>query len=83
MPNTKDSIPDVLLRVTIPFELLNIDLIDSDFRRIYNADTNNTTAAESTGSLARHIYVLGAYKHKLNPFWSIEPSLLLKTKRKG
>ena len=50
---------------------INLNLIDDDFSRIYNV--------YSEGSLARHFYVLGAYKHDFNPFWSIEPSLLLKT----
>ena len=49
----------------------NINLIDEDFYRDYNQ--------ESEGSLARHYFVLGAYTHKLNAFWSLEPSLLFKT----
>ena len=53
----------------------NLDLIDSDFTRIYDANND----VESTGKLAQHIYVLGAYKHDFNPIWSVEPSLLLKT----
>ena len=50
---------------------MNLNLMDDDFSRIYDT--------YSEGSLARHFYVLGAYKHDFNPFWSIEPSLLLKT----
>ena len=34
---------------------------------------------ESEGKLVRHYYILGAYKHQIDPFWSVEPSLLLKT----
>ena len=49
---------------------MNLNLIDDDFSRIYQA--------YSEGSLSRHFYVLGAYKHDFNHFWSIEPSLLLK-----
>ena len=56
---------------------MNLNLIDDDFRTIYDANNLNPSAA-SKGKLARHIYVLGAYKHNFNPFWSIEPSLLLK-----
>ena len=56
---------------------MNLDLIDDDFRTIYDAN-NLTPSSASKGKLARHIYVLGAYKHNINPFWSIEPSLLLK-----
>ena len=52
---------------------INLNLIDDDFVRIYNTDN-----LESNGKLGQHIYVLGAYKHSLDPFWSIEPSLLLK-----
>ena len=50
---------------------MNLDLIDDDFSKLYNV--------YSEGSLARHFYVLGAYRHEFNPFWSIEPSILLKT----
>ena len=49
----------------------NLNLMDDDFSRIYEA--------ESEGSLARHIYVLGAYEHAFNPYWSVEPSVLIKT----
>jgi type IX secretion system PorP/SprF family membrane protein len=48
----------------------NLNLMDDDYARIYNE--------VSEGSLARHFYVLGAYKHDFNSFWSIEPSVLLK-----
>jgi len=57
----------------------NLNLIDDDFVRIYNANDNISDDVESNGKLAQHIYVLGAYKHSFNPFWSLEPSLLLKT----
>ena len=50
---------------------MNLSLIDDD---VTSQDDNY-----SEGSLARHFYVLGAYKHDFNPFWSTEPSLLLKT----
>jgi len=49
---------------------MNLNLIDDDFSEIYNV--------YSEGSLARHFYALGAYKHTFNHFWSIEPSVLLK-----
>jgi len=49
---------------------MNLNLMDDDFSRIYDI--------YSEGSLAQHFYMLGAYKHDFNPFWSIEPSLLLK-----
>ena len=49
---------------------MNLNLIDDDFKEDYNM--------KSEAELVRHIYVLGAYKHSFNPFWSIEPSLLLK-----
>jgi len=54
-------------------QLLNskINLIDPNFARLYNL--------ESKGNLVNHFYVLGAYKHDVNPDWSIEPSVLLKT----
>jgi len=58
---------------------MNLDLIDDDFTRIYNTNSNASDDVESNGKLARHFYMLGAYKHDFNPFWSIEPSLLLKT----
>jgi type IX secretion system PorP/SprF family membrane protein len=49
----------------------NLNLMDDDYTRIYNE--------VSEGSLARHFYVLGAYQHDFNSFWSIEPSVLLKS----
>jgi len=49
----------------------NLNLMSDDYTRIYNE--------VSQGNLERHFYVLGAYKHSFNPFWSIEPSLLLKS----
>jgi len=49
----------------------NIDLIDRNFYELQET--------ESEGKLNRHYYLLGAYNHVLNPFWSIEPSLLLKS----
>jgi len=57
----------------------NLNLIDDDFVRIYNTNDNTSDDVESSGKLAQHIYVLGAYKHSFNTFWSLEPSLLLKT----
>ena len=48
----------------------NVDFIDKDFYDNFNL--------EGEGALNRHYYVLGAYTHVLNPFWSIEPSMLLK-----
>jgi type IX secretion system PorP/SprF family membrane protein len=49
----------------------NLNLMDNDYTRIYNE--------VSEGSLERHIYVLGAYEHAFNPYWSVEPSVLIKT----
>jgi len=49
----------------------NLNLMSDDYTRIYNE--------VSEGNLERHFYVLGAYKHDFNPFWSIEPSVLLKS----
>ena len=57
---------------------MNLNLIDDDFVRIYNTNSNTLDDVESNGKLAQHFYVLGSYKHDFNPFWSIEPSLLLK-----
>jgi len=57
---------------------INLNLIDDDFVRIYNTNSNTLDDVESNGKLAQHFYVLGSYKHDFNPFWSIEPSLLLK-----
>jgi len=45
---------------------------------LYNENIYNTQGLESEGKLVRHYYVLGAYKHQIDPFWSVEPSLLLK-----
>jgi type IX secretion system PorP/SprF family membrane protein len=50
---------------------MNLDLIDEEFAKIHNT--------YSEASLARHFYMLGAYRHDFNPFWSIEPSVLLKS----
>jgi len=49
----------------------NLNLMSDDYTKIYNE--------VSQANLERHFYVLGAYKHSFNPFWSIEPSLLLKS----
>lgn len=57
----------------------NLNLIDDDFVKIYNTNSNQNDDVVSSGKLTQHIYVLGAYKHNFNPFWSIEPSMLLKT----
>ena len=27
----------------------------------------------------RHYYIIGAYKHHFDPFWAVEPSVLLKS----
>jgi len=50
---------------------VNLNLMSDDYTKIYNE--------VSQANLERHFYVLGAYKHSFNPFWSIEPSLLLKS----
>jgi len=49
----------------------NLDLLDGNFYANWDK--------ESEGKLLRHYYILGAYEHVLNPFWSIEPSLLMKS----
>jgi type IX secretion system PorP/SprF family membrane protein len=46
---------------------------------LYDRNFYNNLDEESQGKLLRHYYVLGAYKHQIDPFWSIEPSLLLKS----
>ena len=57
--------------ISIPQLLANnVDHLDPN---LYIANPS-----ENTGKLERHYYILGAYKHMLNPFWSIEPTLLLK-----
>ena len=49
----------------------NLDILDHNILANLNE--------ESEGKLNRHYYILGSYKHVLNPFWSVEPSLLLKS----
>lgn len=49
----------------------NLELLDRDFARNFDK--------EMKGALNRHFFVLGAYKHAFNPYWKIEPSVLLKT----
>jgi len=58
--------------VSIP-QLLssNLNLLDNNFA--------NTLSNNQTGSLSRHIYVLGSYRYSANEKWNIEPSLLLKS----
>ena len=46
---------------------------------LYDRNFYDNLDEESQGKLLRHYYVLGAYKHQIDPFWSIEPSLLLKS----
>ena len=48
----------------------NLELLDTDFARNFNT--------EMTGSLSPHVYILGAYQHTINDFWSVEPSVLVK-----
>ena len=50
----------------------NLELMDDDFARIYDATSQN-------GKLASHIYVLGAYTYDINSAISIEPSVFLKS----
>ena len=49
----------------------NLDLKDK--KVIYLEDVN------SEGKFNRHYYLVGAYRHELNPFWAIEPSVLFKS----
>ncbi len=49
---------------------MNLNLLDTDFQENWNKETD--------GKLVRHYYVLAGYKHVLNPFWSVEPSVLFK-----
>ena len=46
---------------------------------LYDRNFYDNLDEESQGKLLRHYYVLGAYKYQIDPFWSIEPSLLLKS----
>ncbi|MDP7567429.1 MAG: PorP/SprF family type IX secretion system membrane protein, partial [Flavobacteriales bacterium] len=46
---------------------------------LYDRNFYDNLDKESQGKLLRHYYVLGAYKYQIDPFWSIEPSLLLKS----
>ena len=54
-------------------QLLNskLALIDDDFA--------NNISVDYEGSLVRHLYVMGLYSHELNPYWDLEPSILLKS----
>ena len=49
----------------------NLNLLD--------ANLANALSNEQSGNLSRHIYAMGAYTHKLNNKWQIEPSFLLKS----
>lgn len=57
---------------------MNLNLIDDNFVRIYNANYD-IPVKESSGNLGQHFYVLGAYNYDVNQFWSLEPSVLLKS----
>ena len=49
----------------------NLNLLDNNLA--------NTLSTDQSGTLSRHIYVMGAYKFAANKNWNIEPSLLLKS----
>ena len=63
---------DWYLGVAIPQLLTsNLNLLDNNLA--------NTLSTDQSGTLSRHIYVMGAYKFSASKNWSIEPSLLLKS----
>ena len=40
---------------------------------------NSQDDTDGDGKLDRHYYIIGAYKHEINPFWTLEPSILFKS----
>jgi type IX secretion system PorP/SprF family membrane protein len=63
---------DWYLGVSIPQLLTsNLNLLDNNLA--------NTLSTDQSGTLSRHIYVMGAYNFSASKNWNIEPSLLLKS----
>ena len=60
------------LGLSIP-QLLSseLNLMDDNFARIYDSTSIN-------GKLASHIFVIGAYKHDINPLLTLEPNFFFK-----
>ena len=58
--------------VSVP-QLLSseLNLMDDDFARIYDTTSIN-------GKLASHIFIIGAYKHDINPLLTLEPNFFFK-----
>ncbi|MAW31604.1 MAG: hypothetical protein CMD15_06990 [Flavobacteriales bacterium] len=48
-----------------------LNLMDDDVAKLYDQYS-------SDGKLARHIYILGSYKHKINSLLSLEPNIFVK-----
>ena len=46
---------------------------------LYDENFHENFDKESEGKLVRHYYIIGAYKHHFDPFWAVEPSVLLKS----
>ena len=63
---------DWYLGVSIPQLLTsNLNLLDNNLA--------NTLSTDQSGTLSRHLYVMGAYNFSASKNWNIEPSLLLKS----
>ena len=48
-----------------------LNLMDDDVAKLYDQYS-------SDGKLARHIYILGSYKHNINSLLSLEPNIFVK-----
>ena len=59
--------------ISVPQLLANN--VDHQDRNVMNSQDDT----DGDGKLDRHYYIVGAYKHEINPFWSVEPTLLFKS----
>ena len=59
--------------ISVPQLLANN--VDHQDRNVINSQDDS----DGDGKLDRHYYIVGAYKHEINPFWSIEPTVLFKS----
>jgi len=59
--------------ISVPQLLAN--KVDHQDRNVINSQDDT----DGDGKLDRHYYIVGAYKHEINPFWTVEPTVLFKS----
>tara|TARA_B100001109_G_C18830611_1_gene459355 strand:- start:779 stop:1528 length:750 start_codon:yes stop_codon:yes gene_type:complete len=59
--------------ISVPQLLAN--KVDHQDRNVMNSQEDT----DGDGKLDRHYYIVGAYKYEINPFWTVEPTVLFKS----